>query len=146
MNQSAVIKVLENILASSYSLVVKTQNYHWNVSGANFKPLHELFGAQYEELFAALDEFAERIRALGVKVEASFEHFNKLSQAKKGNENLSANEMLQDLALDHQALIKMLKDGIIIAQSNGDEATADMFIGRVQIHEKALWMIEVSRA
>jgi starvation-inducible DNA-binding protein len=145
MNQSAVIKVLENILASSYGLVVKTQNYHWNVSGPNFKPLHELFGAQYEELFTALDEFAERIRALGVKAEASFEHFIKLNQAKKGNENLSANEMLQDLALDHQALIKMLKDGIIIAQSNGDEATADMFIGRVQIHEKALWMIEVSR-
>ncbi len=145
MNQNEVVKTLEEVLSTSYALVVKTQNYHWNVSGTNFKPLHELFGIQYEELFTALDDFAERIRALGVKVEANFEHFTKLNKAKKGNENLSANEMLQDLALDHQALIKMLKEGIVISQKNGDEATADMFIGRIQIHEKALWMIESSK-
>lgn len=145
MNQNKVIKLLEEVLANSYALTVKTQNYHWNVTGPNFKPLHELFGAQYEELFAALDEFAERIRALGMKVETNFEHFSKLNLAKKGNENFSGDEMLQDLALDHQVLIKMLKEGIVTAQSNGDEATADMFIARVQIHEKALWMLESSR-
>ena len=144
MNQSEVVKTLEEVLGNSYGLVVKTQNYHWNVVGANFKPLHELFGAQYEELFDALDEFAERIRALGVKVEASFESFSKLNKAKKGNENLSAVEMIKDLTLDHQAIIKILKNGIVIAQKNGDEATADMFISRVQIHEKALWMLESS--
>ena len=145
MNENKVVKVLESVLANSYALVVKTQNYHWNVSGANFKPLHELFGLQYEELFAALDEFAERIRALGVRVEASFAHFANLSKAKNGNENLSANEMLQDLALDHQALISLLKEGIEIAQKNSDEASADILISRVQIHEKALWMIESSK-
>ncbi len=145
MNQNKVVKTLEEVLATSYALVVKTQNYHWNVTGENFKPLHELFGAQYEELFEALDEFAERIRALGIKVEASFEHFDKLRKTKKGNENLKAKEMLQDLILDHQFLVKMLKDGIVTAQKNGDEATADMFIGRVQIHEKALWMLESSK-
>ena len=145
MNQNKVVKTLEEALATSYALVVKTQNYHWNVSGPNFKSVHELFGAQYEELFAALDEIAERIRALGVKVEASFEYFSKLNKAKKGNENLDNKEMLQDLALDHQALIEILKNGIEIAQKNGDEATADMFIGRVMVHEKALWMIESSK-
>lgn len=143
-NQSEVVKTLEEVLANSYALVVKTQNYHWNITGANFKPLHELFGAQYEELFAALDELAERIRTLGVKVEASFEHFAKLSKAKKGNESLNANEMLRDLILDNQALIKALKAGIVTAQKNGDEATADIFITRTQIHEKAVWMLESS--
>ena len=145
MNQSEVVKTLEEVLANSYALVVKTQNYHWNITGANFKPLHELFGAQYEELFAALDDFAERVRTFGVKVEASFESFAKLSKAKKGDENLNADQMIQDLILDHKALVKFLKNGIVVAQKNGDEATADMFIGRVQTHEKAIWMLESSR-
>ena len=73
-------KTLENLeitLATSYALALKTQNYHWNVVGANFKPLHELFGAQYEELSDAIDEVAERIRALGSKVDGSFENFSK---------------------------------------------------------------------
>ncbi len=145
-NQNEVIKVLEEVLATNYTLLLKTQNYHWNVSGPNFKPLHELFEVQYNDLFASTDEYAERIRALGVKVEASFEHFGKLSKIKKGNENLSANEMLQDLALDHQELIKFLKHGITIAQKNNDEGTADIFIQRTKVHEKALWMIEMSKA
>jgi starvation-inducible DNA-binding protein len=145
MNQNQVVKTLEEVLASSYGLLIKTQNYHWNVSGPNFKPLHELFETQYRDLFEVVDEFAERIRAFGIKVEASFEHFSKLNKAKKGNENLSADEMLQDLALDNQALIKTLKEGIEIAQKNGDEGTADIFIQRVKIHEKALWMIEASK-
>ena len=145
MNQNQVVKSLESILSNSYALMLKTQNYHWNVSGANFKALHQLFNEQYDELFLAVDEIAERIRALGVKVEASFEHFAKMAKAKKGNEQLSANEMLQDLALDHQALIDELKSSITLAQKNNDEATADIFITRTQVHEKALWMLEASR-
>jgi starvation-inducible DNA-binding protein len=146
MNQNKVVKVLEGVLANSYALSLKTQNYHWNVAGVDFKSLHELFGAQYSELALAIDEIAERIRALGNKVEASFEHFANLSKAKKGNENFSSKEMLQDLAIDHQALINELKEGIKVAQKNEDEATADIFIKRAQIHEKALWMIESSKS
>ncbi len=144
-NQNKVVKTLEEALANSYALTIKTQNYHWNVTGPNFKPLHELFQAQYEDLFDSTDEFAERMRALGVKVEASFEHFAKIAKTKKGDENLSAKEMVQDLALDHQSLIRLLKEAIVIAQENDDEGTADIFIQRVKIHEKALWMLESSK-
>jgi starvation-inducible DNA-binding protein len=138
------IEVLEKVLANSYALALKTQNYHWNVVGENFKPLHELFGAQYEELFAAIDELAERIRALGAKVEATFEHFQKLNKFKNGDKNLEAKKMVQDLALDHESLTSDLKAGIKVAQEDGDEATADMFISRAQIHEKAIWMLKSS--
>lgn len=88
MKNSQIVKKLEKVLANSYALALKTQNYHWNVEGENFKSLHELFGAQYEELSEAIDEIAERIRALCEKVEASFENFQTLSEIKKGDKNL----------------------------------------------------------
>lgn len=141
-----VIKNLEVILASSYGLTLKTQNYHWNVVGANFKPLHEMFGAQYEELAVAIDELAERIRALGDKVDGSFENFSKLSKVKSGDKNLKANDMLKDLVSGHETIIKLLHVGIKAAQKASDEATADMFIGRVESHEKAAWMLRSSIA
>jgi len=139
-----IIKNLETILASTYSLAVKTQNYHWNVVSQNFKPLHELFGAQYSELALAIDEIAERIRALGPKIEASFSAFDSLSKVKNGNKNFSATEMLKDLALSHKIIVKLLQEGIKIAQKQGDEATADLLITRAKEHEKNIWMIESS--
>lgn len=144
MKNNKTVETLELVLASSYALMLKTQNYHWNVVGANFKPLHELFGAQYEDLFAAIDEIAERIRALGSKVEGSFENFAKISKAKKPNNKLADKAMIADLVADHEALIKVLKNGIKLAQSGEDEASADMFIGRIQTHEKAVWMLSSS--
>ena len=145
MKNHQTIETLEKVLASSFALMLKTQNYHWNVVGENFKPLHELFGAQYEELFAAIDEIAERIRALGSKVEGTFENFQKLSGAKSGNKNFKSSEMLKDLISDHENLVKALSAGIKTAQGEGDEGTADLFIGRVQVHEKAVWMLEASQ-
>ena len=144
MKNHKTLEAVEQALASSYALMLKTQNYHWNVVGENFKSLHELFGAQYEEIFAAIDELAERIRALGSKVEGSFENFSKLSKAKSGNKNLDAKSMIKDLIGDHEALVKDLKSGIKISQSDEDEATADMFIGRIEAHEKAIWMLQSS--
>lgn len=140
--KNELIKKLEFVLANSYSLSLKTQNYHWNVVGQNFKPLHELFGEQYEDLSEAIDEIAERIRALGSKVDGSFESFSKLSTIKSGNKNLSANEMLMDLLASNEILVGILKDVILTAQDLSDEATADMLIERVQIHEKAIWMLQ----
>lgn len=137
--------MLEEVLVNSYALMLKTQNYHWNVVGENFKPLHELFGAQYEELFAALDEIAERIRAIGSKVEATFENLQKLKKSKSGDKNLNAKAMLKDLITDHEALSKQLSEGVKIAQSEEDEGTADILISRAKVHEKALWMLESSQ-
>ena len=144
-NQNPTVIVLENVLANSYSLMLKTQNYHWNVSGPNFKPLHELFQLQYEDLFAVVDEIAERIRALGSKVEGNYEAFSKLTNAKKPDENLSDKQMLEDLVIDNKSIVETLKKGITISQENGDEVTAGMLTNRAQIHEKAIWMIESSK-
>ncbi len=144
MKNHQTLENLEKVLASSYALVLKTQNYHWNVVGENFKTLHELFGAQYEEMANAIDEIAERIRALGSKVEGTFENFAKISKIKNANKNFKSSEMLQDLVSSHEILIEQLKIAIKTAQEEGDEATADIFIGRVQVHQKAVWMLESS--
>jgi starvation-inducible DNA-binding protein len=144
MKNHKTLENLEKTLATSYALALKTQNYHWNVVGGNFKSLHELFGSQYEELFDAIDEIAERIRALGSKVEGSFENFSKVSMIKSGNKNFNNNEMLKDLIADHEILINFMKKAIKTSQDEEDEATADMFIGRVEVHEKAAWMLNSS--
>lgn len=152
MKKSKTIAALEEILASSYALMLKTQNYHWNVEGKNFKSMHELFGEQYEEIFAAIDEIAERIRSLGSKVEASFEGFLKLaenssdkkSKVKSGNKDFLAEKMISDLLNDNESLARILRQAVKIAQSEGDEASADLLIERVAIHEKAAWMLKSS--
>ncbi len=144
MKNRQTIQVLERVLADSYVLLLKTQNYHWNVVGENFKALHELFNEQYDEIFAAIDELAERIRALGSRVDGTFENFQNLSKFKSGDKNLDAEMMIKDLAADHESLAKTITAGIKIAQEEGDEATADIFISRKIVHEKATWMLESS--
>lgn len=142
-NQTLV--ALEKTLADSYLLMLKTQNYHWNITGENFKPLHELFGAQYEELFEAIDEIAERIRALGARVDGNFESFSKLSKIKAADKNSDAKTMIKNLIVDSKELVKSLKNSVKISQNEGDEASADMLIERIQVHEKAIWMLESSK-
>ena len=144
MNNKNVAKALHNIISNSYALALKTQNYHWNVIGANFKSLHELFGSQYEELSDAIDEIAERIRALDIKVSASFDAFSEESKIKNGNENSTAQVMVQELYNDNQTLTKILYDALKIAQKEGDEGTADMLIGRIEVHDKNAWMLKSS--
>lgn len=132
---------LEQTLANSYALALKLQNYHWNVVGPNFKPLHELFGAQYDELSVAIDEIAERLRTFGVKIDATFEHFQKLSKIKNGDKNLQSDAMIKDLIASHEIVVEGLKASTKAAQEEGDEASADLFIGRTTVHEKAIWML-----
>lgn len=144
--QNSVVKNLEIVLANSYSLALKTQNYHWNVTSSDFKALHEMFEEQYNDLFTAIDEIAERIRALGEKVDGTYENFSKISEIKSGNKDLKSNEMLKDLLDSNETLIKLLKEGVAAAQNASDEVTADVFIGRLKTHEKAAWMIKSSIA
>ena len=139
-----VIKSLESILANNYALTIKTQNYHWNVTGPNFKSLHLLFEEQYVDLAAANDVLAERIRQLGGKVDASFEAFAKLSEIKNGGSNLDAAMMLEDLSASNRTVCKLLHDGIKIAQKHADEGTADILITRLEACEKSIWMLEAS--
>jgi starvation-inducible DNA-binding protein len=141
MKNHQTLIALDKILADSYLLMLKTQNYHWNVVGENFKALHELFQTQYEDLFSAIDEIAERIRALGSKVEGSFEHFKKLSDFRNANKNFDNRAMLQDLVNDNELISKILREAIKLAQDEGDEVSADLFIQRAKIHEKNVWML-----
>ena len=145
MKNHKTLVALEEVLANTYMLLLKTQNYHWNVVGANFKSLHELFEVQYNDLFAAADEIAERTRALGSKVDATVENFSKISKIKSGDKNADASHMISDLVSSNDVVVKALEAGIKTAQAEGDEGTADLFIGRLKAHEKAIWMLQSSK-
>jgi len=139
MPNQDLIQSLHELLANCYMLSLKTQNYHWNVTGANFVSLHELFEQQYNELAQANDIVAERIRALGVHVKAGVKYFNTLSVISDGCEALSAPKMLADLLHDHGVIIDLLNKAIALCDN--DQATADMLVARVFEHEKTQWML-----
>lgn len=132
---------LKKVLADSYALYLKTQNYHWNVTGPHFRSLHLMFEEQYTELAAAIDVIAEHIRILGEKAPGSFEAFQTLSTLSDGDENADAGRMVRDIRDDQLALSRMLKDAVALAQRHHDEATIDLLIGRIRAHEKNAWML-----
>ncbi|AZL16270.1 Dps family protein [Rickettsiales endosymbiont of Stachyamoeba lipophora] len=138
---STSISVLSKILASTYIIYLKTQNFHWNVKGPNFIMLHELFGLQYKELADAIDNIAERISMLGHITPATTIEFNKLSTIKECELPFTANAMLQALSSDHELMIIELRNSITLLDNNMDEGTKDLLIERLQAHEKTCWML-----
>ncbi len=138
---SAVVEALSKLLADTYTLYVKTQNYHWNVTGPGFHGLHILFEEQYKELAAANDELAERIRKLGAKAPASFAAFSKLATIKEETGNPDQKKMLANLAKDNETAAETCDKLIKIAQEEEDEGTADLAIKRIQDHQKYHWML-----
>lgn len=141
-----VVKTLSVLLADSYLLMLKTHNYHWNVTGPHFGALHTLFQGQYEEMFAAVDELAERLRALGEKAPGSFADFSKLSRLKEETGHPAANDMIQNLADDHDTLAADADAVLKAAAEIGDDATGDLAIERIQLHQKAAWMLKAHLA
>lgn len=144
MSRQATISALNNVLAESYCLYLKTQNYHWNVEGPRFYALHKMFEAQYSDLAAAIDEIAERIRALGAKAPGTFNAFSTASSIQDGDAHANEEAMLSDLIKDNNTLVKTLTNAVKAAQSDNDEATADLMIERIQAHEKVAWMLKSS--
>ena len=145
MPKNNVAENLKLVLADSYVLYLKTQNFHWNVTGANFKSLHELFGSFYEELAEAIDEIAERIRALGEPTPGSFKEFLELTSLKEASgAKIPATEMLKHLIEDHDAVLKTIRKALDVAQKAGDDASADMLIVRIEAHDKNKWMLQSS--
>ena len=138
------VESLKLALVGSYALYLKTQNYHWNVTGPSFKSLHDLFNAQYTDLSLAIDDIAERIRTLDSKVEANFNYFEKTSKIKGGNENADSSTMVKELAADNETLAKILNDTFKIASEEKDDATADLIMGRIEVHQKNVWMLKSS--
>jgi starvation-inducible DNA-binding protein len=104
-----------------------------------------LFNEQYNDLAAAIDEIAERIRALGVKVDGTFENFSELSKIKSGDKNAKNEVMIRDLISGNETVADFLKEGIKVAQLEQDEGSADLLIGRLKVHEKAIWMLQSSQ-
>ena len=142
---SAINKKLEVVLADTYALYLKTQNYHWHVKGPQFKSLHELFEMQYQELAAAVDQVAERILIMGHRAPATFSEFNQLKTIKDGDSSLSANQMVCELAQDNSSLVKDLNQAIKLAQESNDEGTVALLSERIAAHEKAHWMLGASK-
>lgn len=139
-----VINDLNKMLADSYALYVKTQNYHWNVEGPNFKALHLLFEEQYLEIAAAIDVLAEIIRALDAKIQASLGVYEKNTVIKPGKETASAEQMVKDLLKDQEIIAKTIQNALNSAQKIGDEVVADFCIERLSVHRKAAWMLKSS--
>lgn len=144
MSNNPVAESLKKVLASSYILSLKTQNYHWNVKGPHFKQLHDLFGEQYNELNTAIDDIAERIRALGTNAPANYSTYQSLSEIEDGKEDQDSISMVKDLANDQKKIVDDLNIAIQVAQKASDESTADLAIGRITAHEKNRWMLESS--
>ena len=129
------------LLADTYALYLKTQNFHWNVKGARFSALHQLFENQYRELFEAVDVIAERVRALGYLAPASFTEFLKMAAIEEGNGALPASEMIRQLMNDNEKLSQSIRTFVSKAETAGDQATMDLFSQRMAAHEKAAWML-----
>lgn len=135
---------LTHFLADTYTLYLKTQNFHWNVTGPNFYALHLLFEAQYNELAGAVDIIAERIRALGGHTPASFSEFLKLTSIKEASQAIAAEDMLKKLTKDHEILSEHANIILQKAEKANDQGTMDMLIQRIREHDKAAWMLRSS--
>jgi len=132
---------LSGLLADSYSLYLKTHNFHWNVTGPLFNTLHTMFEAQYTELAVAVDEIAERIRALGVKAPGSYSEFAKLTTIDEASGQEDANDMIRALVKGQEAVARTARRAFPSADAANDEPTADLLTQRMQIHEKNAWML-----
>ena len=132
---------LSRLLADTYTLYFKTHGFHWNVTGPMFNTLHLMFEEQYNELWAAVDLIAERIRSLGVYAPGSYQQISKLSSIKEESKVPSAEEMLRQLVAGHEAVVRTAREVFPVAEKANDESTCDLLTQRMQLHEKTAWML-----
>jgi len=132
---------LSRLLADSYTLYLKTHNFHWNVTGPMFQTLHTLFETQYTELATAVDNIAERIRALGLPAPGSYEQFAALSSIREETGVPKAEDMIRQLVEGQEAVARTARSVFPAADAAGDEPTADLLTQRMHIHEKNAWML-----
>ena len=132
---------LSRLLADTYTLYLKTHNYHWNVTGPMFQTLHLMFEQQYNELSLAVDLIAERIRALGFYAPGSYRAFANLTSIAEEDGVPSASDMIRKLLEGHEAVARTARSAFNPAESANDQASADLLTQRIQVHEKAAWML-----
>ena len=132
---------LSKLLADTYSLYLKTHNFHWNVTGPMFQTLHLMFETQYNELALAVDLIAERIRSLGFPAPGTYSEFARLSSIRETSGTPKAEEMIQILVEGQEAIVRTARSVFPTAETASDEATADLLTQRIQLHEKTAWML-----
>lgn len=140
-NRQAIADGLSKVLADSYTLYLKTHNYHWNVTGPMFNTLHLMFETQYTELATAVDEIAERIRALGVPAPGSYRAFSVITEIEEETDVPHAEEMIRQLVIGQETVVRTARSVFTIADKADDEPTADLLTQRMQTHEKNAWML-----
>lgn len=136
-----VVDALAQLLADSYTLYLKTHNYHWNVTGPMFTTLHTLFETQYTELALAVDEVAERMRAVGAYAPGSYSEFLALSTVEEASGHPAATVMVEQLVADQGKVALSAKRLIEAAEQTRDQVSADLGVRRAQVHEKNAWML-----
>jgi starvation-inducible DNA-binding protein len=140
-DRKAIAEGLGRLLADSYTLYLKTHNYHWNVTGPMFNTLHLMFEAQYTELALAVDLIAERIRALGYPAPGSYKAFGALTAIEEETAVPSAGEMIRQLVLGQETVVRTARKLFPAVDKAHDEPTADLLTQRMQVHEKNAWML-----
>ncbi len=140
-DRKAIADGLSKLLADTYTLYLKTHNFHWNVTGPMFQTLHLLFETQYNELSLAVDLIAERIRALGYPAPGTYAEYAKLSSIKETAGVPKATDMIRLLVEGQEAVVRTARSIFPAADKVGDEPTADLLTQRMQLHEKNAWML-----
>ncbi|TFH12838.1 MAG: DNA starvation/stationary phase protection protein [Nitrosomonadales bacterium] len=140
-DRSEIAAGLSKLLADTYSLYLKTHNFHWNVTGPMFQTLHLMFETQYNELALAVDLIAERIRSLGFPAPGSYSEFKRLSSISETSGTPKAKEMIKILVEGQEAIVRTARSVFPAAENASDEATADLLTQRIQLHEKTAWML-----
>lgn len=139
--REAIAGGLSRVLADSYTLYLKTHNYHWNVTGPMFQTLHLMFEVQYNELALAVDLVAERIRALGHPAPGTYREFIELSTIKEETSIPKAEDMIRRLVEGHEAVARTAREVFRAAEEASDQPTCDLLTQRMQVHEKTAWML-----
>jgi starvation-inducible DNA-binding protein len=140
-SRNEVVEALEVLLADSYTLYLKSHSYHWNVTGPMFSSLHTLFEEQYTELAVAIDEIAERIRALGAFSPGSFSQFEARATVREDTTVPAATQMIRNLADDADKVVASARAVVRAAEEVSDDASVDLGVRRIDVHEKAAWML-----
>jgi starvation-inducible DNA-binding protein len=140
-DRKAIAEGLSRVLADTYTLYLKTHNFHWNVTGPMFNTLHLMFEQQYNELALAVDLVAERIRALGFPAPGTYKAYARLSSIEEAEGVPSAAEMIAQLVKGQEAVVRTARSVFPAVERANDQPTADLLTQRMQVHEKTAWML-----
>jgi starvation-inducible DNA-binding protein len=140
-NREVIAEALARVQADTYTLYLKTHNFHWNVTGPMFQTLHLLFEQQYNELWLAVDSLAERIRALGFPAPGTYQAFARLTSIRDDEGVPKAEEMIRRLVEAHETTARTARSAFKLADEANDQSTCDVITQRLQVHEKTAWML-----